>query len=90
MPVLRRRAAGWCLANGLPEEALEYSMAAGDTAAVLMEKLVVPAHRQGRVPTVQRWLGWLEDRGGIEGHPMTAVLAALFCALTGRPVEAER
>ena len=92
MPVLRRRAAGWCLANGRPEEALEYSMAAGDvdTAAVLMEKLVVPAHRQGRVPTVQRWLGWLEDRGGIEGHPMTAVLAALFCALTGRPVEAER
>ncbi len=92
VPVLRRRAAGWYLANGLPEEALEYSMAAGDTdmAAGLAEKLVVPAHRQGRVPTVQRWLGWLEDRGGIGGHPMVAVLAALFCALTGRPVEAER
>ena len=92
MPVLRRRAAGWCLANGLPEEALEYSMAAGDvdTAAGLVEKLVVPAHRQGRVPTVQRWLRWLEDRGGIEGHPMAAVLASLFCALTGRPAAAER
>ena len=92
MPVLRRRAAGWCLNNGMPEEALEYSMAAGDidTAAGLTEKLVIPAHRQGRVPTVQRWLRWLEDRGGIEGHPMTAVLAALFCALTGRPVEADR
>jgi LuxR family transcriptional regulator, maltose regulon positive regulatory protein len=91
-PVLRRRAASWCLANGLPEEALEYSMAAGDTdtAAGLVEKLVIPAHRQGRVPTVQRWLGWLGDRGGIEGHPMAAVLAALFCALTGRPVEAGR
>ena len=92
MPVLRRRAAGWCLRNGLPEEALEYSIAAGDvdTAARLVEKLAVPAHRQGRVTTLQRWFRWLEDRGGIEGHPMAAVLAALFFALTGRPVEAER
>jgi len=90
--VLQRRAAGWCARNELPEEALEYSMAAGDADAVagLVEKLVVPTHRQGRVPTVQRWLRWLEDQGGIEGHPMVAVLAALFCALTGRPVEAER
>jgi LuxR family maltose regulon positive regulatory protein len=90
--VLRRRAANWCLRNDLPEEALEYSLAAGDTdaAAGLVKKLVVPTHRKGRVPTVNRWLRWLEDRGGIEGHPMAAVLAALFCALTGRPVEAER
>ena len=89
---LRRRAAGWCVRNGWPEEALEYSMAAGDINAVagLVEKLVVPTHRQGRVPTVKRWLRWLEGRGEIEGHPMVAVLAALFCALTGRPVEAER
>ena len=89
---LRRRAAGWCVRNGWPEEALEYSMAAGDIDAVagLVEKLVVPTHRQGRVPTVKRWLRWLEGRGEIEGHPMVAVLAALFCALTGRPVEAER
>ena len=92
IPVLRRRAAGWCLANGLPEEALKYSMAAGDVdaAAGLVAKLVIPAHRQGRVTTIRRWFGWLEDRGGIERHPMAAVLAALFCALTGRPVEAER
>jgi LuxR family maltose regulon positive regulatory protein len=92
IPVLRCRAASWCLANDLPEEALEYSMAAGDvdTAAGLMGKLVIPAHRQGRVPTIQRWFRWLEDQGGIEGHPMAAVLAALFFALTGRPVEAER
>ena len=90
IPVLQRRAAGWCARNGRPEEALEYSMAAGDVdaAAGLVERLVVPAHRQGRVPTVDRWLRWLEGRGGIEGHPMVAVLAALFCALTGRPVEA--
>jgi LuxR family maltose regulon positive regulatory protein len=32
----------------------------------------------------------MEERDGIEGHPMVAVLAGLFCALTGRPVEAVR
>jgi LuxR family maltose regulon positive regulatory protein len=92
IPVLRRRAASWCLANGWPEEALAYSMAAGDAdaAAGLMEKLAVPAHRKGRVPTIRRWFGWLEDRGGIEGHPMAAVLAALLSALTGRPADAVR
>ncbi|MGO8896136.1 MAG: hypothetical protein ACLQB1_41505 [Streptosporangiaceae bacterium] len=92
MPVLRSRAAGWCLRNGWPEEALEYSMAAGDVdgAARLAGQLVVPAYRQGRVTTIQRWFRWLEDRGGITGHPMVAVLASLFAALTGRPVDAER
>jgi LuxR family maltose regulon positive regulatory protein len=90
--VLRRRAADWYLRNGWPEEALEYSMAAGDVdeAARLAGQLVVPAYRQGRVRTIQRWFGWLEDRGGIEGRPMVAVLASLFSALTGRPVDAER
>ena len=29
VPELRRRAAGWCQRNDLPEDALEYSMAAG-------------------------------------------------------------
>jgi LuxR family maltose regulon positive regulatory protein len=33
MPVLRHRAARWCLRHGRPEEALEYFMAAGDVAA---------------------------------------------------------
>jgi LuxR family maltose regulon positive regulatory protein len=92
MPVLRRRAASWCLDNGLPEEALEYCMAAGDVdgAARLMGQLTVPTYRKGRATTIQRWFGWLEDHGGIGGHPMTAVLAALFSAPMGRPVETER
>ena len=92
MPVLRRRAAGWYLDNGLPEAALEYSMAAGDVdgAARLVGPLTVSAYRQGRVTTIQRWYGWLEDRGGIEAHPMAAVLASFFSALMGRPVDAER
>jgi LuxR family maltose regulon positive regulatory protein len=92
IPVLRRRAASWCLHNGLLEEALEYSMAAGDVdaAARLVERLGVPTHRQGRSTTLQRWFGWLHDQGGMDGHPMVAVLAALFFAMMGRPAEAER
>ncbi len=92
VPVLRRRAADWFVRNSLPEAGLEYSMAAGDvdTAAVLVAKLVIPTHRQGRVTTIQRWLRWLDDRSGTEGHPTVAVLAALFWALMGRPVESER
>ena len=92
MPVLRRRAACWCLHHDMPEPALEYSIAADDADAVasLLETLALPTYQQGRVATVQRWFQWLDGRGGIERHPVTAVLAALFCQATGRPVEAER
>jgi LuxR family maltose regulon positive regulatory protein len=92
MPVLRRRAAAWCARNDLPLEALEYSMAAGDVEAVagLAEELWRPAYWCGRRTTVWRWFGWLEDRGGIEGHPMVAVLGSMLYAMSGRPADAER
>ena len=92
IPVLRRRAAGWCLRNDQPEEALEYSIAAGDvnTAARLVEKLYLSTDRQGRVTTLQRWYRWLEDRGAIEGHPMLAAQAAFLFWTAGPPAEAER
>jgi LuxR family transcriptional regulator, maltose regulon positive regulatory protein len=92
VPVLRRRAASWCLRNDLPEEALEYSMAAGDadTVARLVEELWQPVYRQARVTTLQRWLWWLEDRGGFEGHPLAAALASQLAGSIGRPAEAER
>jgi LuxR family maltose regulon positive regulatory protein len=92
LPVLRRRAADWCLRNGLSEEALEYSIAASDvdSAARLMEELTVAAYWAGRVTTLRRWFGWLEDQDGIAGHPLIAVWAAILAARTGRPVEAER
>jgi LuxR family transcriptional regulator, maltose regulon positive regulatory protein len=90
--VLRGRAANWCLDNGLPEEALEYSIAAGDVGTVgrLIQSLWVPTYRQGRVTTVQHWLRWLDDQGAIEEYPMIAVSAALLAATTGRAIEAER
>ena len=92
LPVLRRRAAGWCLRNDLAEEALEYSIAAGDvdTAAGLVEQLWIPAYRQARFTTAQRWIGWLDDRGGIEGRPVAAVQAAILAGSLGRPAEADR
>ena len=92
IPVLRRRAAAWCQDNALPEEALEYSIAAGDVseAGPLVQRLWLPAYRQGRVTTVQHWLRWLDDQGAIEGQPMIAVSAALLAATTGRATEAER
>jgi LuxR family maltose regulon positive regulatory protein len=91
-PVLRRRAAGWCQRNGLPEEALEYAIAAEDVeaAAGLFEKIAVSIYYQGRRTTPQRWIQWLEDQGGIKGRPMVAVLAAFLSALLGRPVQAQR
>ena len=92
IPVLRRRAAGWYVSNGMDEDALEYSMAAGDVdeAARLAQKLWLPADRRSRTVTLQRWFGWLEDQDGIEGHPMLAVQAASVSLMTGRPAEAER
>jgi LuxR family transcriptional regulator, maltose regulon positive regulatory protein len=92
IPVLRRRAAAWCLQGGLPEEALEYSIAAGDTdtAAGLVQRLWLPALWHSRVATLQRWLGWLEEHGKIRDHPMVAIGASITSAVTGRPAEAER
>ena len=92
LPVLRRRAAGWCLANGRPEEALEYSIAAEDVDEVarLVETLALPAFRQARLTTLQRWFGWLDARGGIEPHRMVAVWASVLAATAGRSAEAER
>jgi LuxR family transcriptional regulator, maltose regulon positive regulatory protein len=92
MPVLRRRAARWCLRHGRTEEALEYFMAAGDVdaAASLVESLSLPTYRQGRVSTLQRWFEWLDRERAIDGHPLAAVWASILAGQTGRPAEAER
>jgi LuxR family maltose regulon positive regulatory protein len=92
IPELRRRAAGWYQRNDLPEEALEYSIAAGDVGTVgdLVERLAVRTYRQGRGATLRRWLDWLDGHGGIEAHPMVAVMAASLSATMGRPADAER
>ncbi len=92
IPVLRRRAAAWCLRSDLPEEALEYSMAAGDVDLVarLVEELWLPTSRRARITTLQRWFRWLDDQGGLEDHPRAAAYAALLAMTTGRPADAEQ
>jgi LuxR family maltose regulon positive regulatory protein len=92
IPDLRRRAADWHLENGQPEASLEYAMAAGDVeaAARLIDQLASPAYAQLRFAIVERWMRWLEDRGGMEGHPIAAAYAAVFAANSGRPAEAGR
>ncbi|WP_433365016.1 LuxR C-terminal-related transcriptional regulator [Actinoplanes sp. CA-142083] len=89
---LRRRAAVWCLDHEQPEEALEYFIAAGDVEATagLVEQLWLPIYWRGGRETVERWLTWLERRGGVENHPMIAIMAGFLYSTTGRPVEAER
>jgi LuxR family maltose regulon positive regulatory protein len=91
-PAMRRRAAAWYLQHDLPEEALEYSLLAGDveTVARLVETLWRPLYIRGRTATLQRWFSWLEDRGGIDGRPLVAMDAAFLAEMTGHPVRAER
>src|SRR5947208_508690 len=66
-------------------------MAAGevDAAAGLLLQLWPPTYAQGRITTLDRWVRWLEERGGIEGHPMLPVLASLMAIVTGRPADAD-
>jgi LuxR family maltose regulon positive regulatory protein len=92
LPVLRRRAAAWCLDNDRAEEALEYSLAAEDVDMVarLLQTLWSPAYRQGRIATLQRWFRWLEERDGIERYPLNAMNAAFLAEKTGQPAQAER
>jgi LuxR family transcriptional regulator, maltose regulon positive regulatory protein len=92
IPVLHRRAAQWYEHHGAPSEALEHRMQAGDTdaAAGLAGVLAFPAYQHGRVATVERWFGWLEDRGAMQTRPSVAVLAAMLAAMTGKAAEAER
>jgi LuxR family transcriptional regulator, maltose regulon positive regulatory protein len=92
IPVLHRRAAEWFERHGLPEEALEHAMSAADVdmAARLVEQLWLAAYRQARITTVEQWLQWLQDRNGMERHPMVAVLGLFLATILGRPAEAER
>lgn len=92
LPVLRRRAATWCLDNHLTEEALEYSLAAEDvdTVARLVQPLWSQFYREGRIATLRRWYSWLEDRGGIERYPLNAMNAGFLAHITGQPAQADR
>ena len=61
-----------------------------EAAARLIDGLCAPTYNQTRIATPQRWLRWLDDRDGMEGHLTAAVFASILAAASGRPTEAER
>ena len=91
VPALNARAMAWCIANDLPEEAIHYGQAAGETSTVagLVDALFLPAYYDGRIETVEEWLSWFgEDE--LADYPALAVYGAWLRVLTGRAEEAER
>ena len=91
VPALNARAMAWCIANDLPEEAILYGHAAGETSTVagLLDALVLPLYYDGRRETVEEWLAWFDD-DQLRRYPALAVYKAWFRVLTGKPEEAER
>jgi LuxR family maltose regulon positive regulatory protein len=91
LPELNRRAMAWCIANDLTEAAVVYGHAAGETDAIagLVDGLALTLHYDGRMETVEEWLGWFAD-DDLRRYPALAVEAAWVWALRGRPLEAER
>jgi LuxR family transcriptional regulator, maltose regulon positive regulatory protein len=91
LPELNRRAMAWCIANDLPEAAVVYGHAAGeiDTVAGLVDGLALALHYDGRLETLEEWLGWFGD-DELARYPALAVEAAWVRALTGHPADAER
>jgi LuxR family transcriptional regulator, maltose regulon positive regulatory protein len=88
---LNRRAMDWCVANGFTEAAVVYGHAAGelDTVAGLVDALAAPLYYDGRMETVEEWLGWFGDDELVR-YPALAIFGAWFRVLTGRPADAER
>ena len=91
LPELHRRAMAWCLAHDLREAAVVYGHAAGETDAIagLVDSLALTMHYDGRLETMDEWLGWF-SADDLRRYPALAVEAAWVRALTGRPAEAER
>jgi LuxR family transcriptional regulator, maltose regulon positive regulatory protein len=63
VPELHRRAAGWCEQNGLIDEAIRHTLAAGDTpwATRLVEEHLGETLRRGESVALARWLSLLPD-----------------------------
>ena len=89
---LRRRAAEWCRAQGMIEDAIEYAAAAGD--ADIVAELLLETHLQfirgGRAGQFLGWVRWLPPEVLVE-HPLLPAAAAAAAGLLARPeVEVRR
>jgi LuxR family maltose regulon positive regulatory protein len=89
---LRLRAATWCTAHGLVEDAIEYAAAAGD--AEMVAEMLLEHHLEfiwgGRLEQFLGWMRWLAPEL-LVSHPLLPASAAAAAAALGRPeVELER
>jgi LuxR family maltose regulon positive regulatory protein len=89
---LRRRAATWCRAHGLVEDAIEYAAGAGDAETVA--ELLLEHHREfiwgGRLGQYVGWIRWLPS-DVLGGHPLLPASGATATSLLQRPeVEVQR
>jgi LuxR family maltose regulon positive regulatory protein len=84
--VLRRRAAAWCRAHGLVDDAIEYAAAAGDAETVA--ELLVEHDREfvwgGRIEQFLGWVRWLPPEL-LLGYPSLPAAGAFAAAMLARP-----
>jgi len=90
-PVLRQRASAWHRRYGSTDEAIDYALAAGDTAAAvdLIAEHWFAYVVSGRTATIRGWLRSLGD-DQIAAHPLAAHSAAWLAALCGDRESARR
>jgi LuxR family transcriptional regulator, maltose regulon positive regulatory protein len=89
---LQQRAADWCEAHRLLEDAMRYAIASDDVdrMARLLVVLALPVFRAGRMATLEGWLERFDDGALIRRHPGVALVGALAHALSGHGFQAER
>ena len=82
---IHRRAARWLGARGLVVEATEHAAAAGDheVVAELLSQYHLALIRNGRAPTLFRWVRTLPDKSLMD-HPELAAAAATAATMIGQ------
>jgi LuxR family maltose regulon positive regulatory protein len=88
---VRLRAAAWYEAAGMPDEAIEHSLGAGDLerAARLLLEHAQPLFREGRVASLVRWIDAFDD-ADLRTRGELGALAAYIHALEGDAPAAAR
>ncbi len=91
LPILQRQASKWCQQNGFIDEAIEYTLRAGDfeQAAGLIGEFVDARWPYTDHIRIRRWLSRLPDEV-IVSHPHLCILLALHLNQSGRLDEAEQ
>jgi LuxR family maltose regulon positive regulatory protein len=88
MSALHRRASEWLESNGLIHEAIDQSLAAGDTesAAGLIRKETEPALMRCEFVTVMSWIEALPETA-VREDPLLSVYHAMTLLIGGSPID---